>query len=98
MPHQIVLSKADAVLHDKQARNIPGGMTLERAGTLLETLELTKSISHPPNEYPPPGTLGEIISFSAETPRPFGISHIRWAIIRAAGLDAGTSVDQQRVL
>lgn len=94
--HQIILSKLDKLY-------IPGAKEVKRHdGKSLSKLQskgtlegLRKEMEKLKNEIQPPvggGALGEILACSAETlvnGKRLGVDHVRYAILKAAGLDAG---------
>ena len=88
IPHQVVMSKVDAVLFSNKAR--------AKKGTGLAILqdsirEVRNQIQPQVNEGPP--ALGEIICCSGEmtgrVPKKLGVDALRHAVLKAVGLDAG---------
>jgi GTP-binding protein len=94
--HQVVLSKLDK-LYIPKAKEIKrfDGKVMQKLKAKGTVEALRKNMEGLKNEIKPPvggGALGEILGVSAETlvdGRRLGIDHVRFAVLKAAGLDAG---------
>lgn len=94
--HQIILSKLDK-LYIPKAKEIKrhDGKSLSKLRPKGSPEGLRTQMEKLKNEIQPPvggGALGEILACSAETMvdgRRLGIDHVRYAILKAAGLDTG---------
>ncbi|KAI5294205.1 hypothetical protein KEM55_006729 [Ascosphaera atra] len=92
IPHQVVLCRADHVLRGSYGNNktarITHPFTPEGFELLQRRMHEIKELVQPKDlpETHRPG-LGEIITYSTDTDNAFGISHLRWAVLKAAGLD-----------
>jgi GTP-binding protein len=92
--HQVILSKLDK-LYIPNAKDIKrfDGKSARRLTPKGTPEELRKAMQNLKNEIQPPvggGALGEILGVSAETlvdGKRLGIDHVRFAILKAAGLD-----------
>ncbi|KAF1935095.1 hypothetical protein EJ02DRAFT_460658 [Clathrospora elynae] len=98
--HQVILSKLDK-LYIPQAKEIKrhDGKSLHRLRPKGSPEELRQTMEKLKNEIKPPvggGALGEILGVSAETlvdGKRLGIDHVRFAVLKAAGLDANFKKD-----
>jgi GTP-binding protein len=94
--HQVVLSKLDK-LYIPKAKEIKrfDGKVMQKLKAKGTVEALRKNMEGLKNEIKPPvggGALGEILGVSAETlvdGKRLGIDHVRFAVLKAAGLDAG---------
>ncbi|KAJ5779733.1 hypothetical protein N7457_007453 [Penicillium paradoxum] len=91
IPHQIILSKVDKFLARKM-KQMKTGVTPANIERLQLLLQGIKPIVQPdPRVSEGPGSLGEILTCSAEAQigpgRALGIDAIRWSILSAAGID-----------
>ncbi|KAH7562438.1 hypothetical protein BM1_01958 [Bipolaris maydis] len=92
--HQVILSKLDK-LYIPNAKDIKrfDGKSARRLAPKGTPGDLRKAMEKLKNEIQPPvggGALGEILGVSAETlvdGKRLGIDHVRFAILKAAGLD-----------
>lgn len=92
--HQVILSKLDK-LYIPNAKDIKrfDGKSARRLAPKGTPEDLRKAMEKLKNEIQPPvggGALGEILGVSAETlvdGKRLGIDHVRFAILKAAGLD-----------
>lgn len=91
IPHQIILSKVDKFLA-KKMKQMKTGVTPANIQRLQLLLQGIKPIVQPdPRASEGPGSLGEILTCSAEAKigpgRALGIDAVRWSILSAAGID-----------
>lgn len=91
IPHQIILSKVDKFLV-KKMKHMKTGVTPSNIERLQLLLKGIKPIVQPgPGASEGPGSLGEILTCSAEAEigngRALGIDAVRWSILSAAGID-----------
>ncbi|KAI5306615.1 GTP-binding protein [Ascosphaera pollenicola] len=90
IPHQVVLNRADYVLRGSwEGKIVPESQGCEEGfRNLKKRIKELKDIVKPPDmkEGQIAGK-GEIIAYGATQHGAFGISHLRWAILQAAGLD-----------
>ncbi|CAI7645361.1 unnamed protein product [Penicillium bialowiezense] len=91
IPHQIILSKVDKFLA-KKMKTMKTGVTaanIQRLQLLLQGIKPMVQLD--PQAGEGPGSLGEILTCSAEADigkgRALGIDAVRWSILSAAGID-----------
>lgn len=88
--HQVVLSKADRILWPGSKALLKKNQLKNNTARLMRLCEKLRPEIQPINcEFPV--ALGELISCSAEKKiegQSIGVDELRWAMIRAAGLDA----------
>lgn len=97
--HQIILSKLDRI-YIPEAKEIKhyNGKSLAKLKPKGSIAELRKVMEGLKKEIQPPvggGALGEILGCSAETRvdgKRLGIDHVRYAVLKAVGLEVGTSL------
>ncbi|EEH48767.1 ribosome biogenesis GTP-binding protein YsxC [Paracoccidioides brasiliensis Pb18] len=97
IPHQVILSKADSVLVKGNSKRVPRGITDAKIQKLASLAERTLHKVQPDRDVGKGGVelgvpaLGEIIACSARVTNEYesylGINAIRWAVLRAVGLE-----------
>jgi GTP-binding protein len=95
IPHQIILSKVDKLLvKDKKAAK--SGISASNIAKLQKTLQDLGPAVQPDGRLEGPGSLGEILTCSAELSfdrrRLLGVNAIRWAVLAATGFDGTLEV------
>jgi GTP-binding protein len=100
IPHQIILSKVDRILLPKNRKSAGKvGVSASNMARLKQVLRDLQPLVQPDHEARTegPGALGEILTCSTEVhanrkQTTLGVSAIRWAILVAAGYDAGATL------
>lgn len=90
VPFQVVLSKVDRILFSKNGKKFPSGEVLQkRLERVHETALKVKELVMPSAEDEGKG-VGEVIAICSQNPvdgKPVGIDQLRFAVLRAAGLE-----------
>lgn len=90
--HQVILSKVDRILFKDLRMRDPASLEekiKKHSPQLDQIIEAVKPKIQPGKGIDGPEALGEIITCSAATAiknQPFGINHLRWAVLAATGL------------
>jgi GTP-binding protein len=92
--HQVILSKMDKVYipgGKKEVRNASKpGQNIKRRGSTQKIREMMEDIKEDINPPVGGGALGEILACSSDTlvnGKRLGLDHVRYAVLKAAGLD-----------
>lgn len=96
VPHQVVLSKVDKILFPSNTKGIPGSDALENRITGLDNFlqEVKAMIEAVPESDDADSLIGEILTCTSEkrAGRRYGIDTVRFAMLRAAGLEIQAKV------
>jgi GTP-binding protein len=101
VPFQVVLSKVDRILFGKNGKKFPSGELLQKKlGRVHETALKAKGLVMPSAEDEGRG-IGEVIAVCSQNPidgKPIGIDQLRFAVLRAAGLELQQKSTGSRVV